>query len=85
MDPDDYDRNIHRPCPWASCNCTHTGCVSGWLDKSDDKGERAIPCPNCRPEVSAHFHRHGPSVRRLRSELPTLKRPSRTNQTDGPW
>lgn len=86
MDPDDYEsRNYHRPCPWTSCRCTHVGCIAGWLDRSDDQGERAIPCPTCRPEVSAHFHRHGASTRRLRAELPELPRPSRHARSDGSW
>lgn len=75
----------YKPCPWASCQCTHQGCISGWIDKTDDKGERAIPCPTCRPEVSSHLRKHTASLRRLRSELPTLPRPSRHREVNGPW
>lgn len=82
----DEIRNQHKPCPWNSCRCTHTSpCVAGWIDKSDESGEWTVPCPQCRPEVSAHFRARGKSLRRLRSELPNLPRPSRHGNANGQW
>lgn len=75
----------YKPCPWRSCQCTHVGCINGWIDPEDEKGARVIPCPTCRPEVSAHFRKRDASIRRLRADLPNLPRPSRHGQKDGPW
>lgn len=75
----------HKPCPWGSCQCTHVGCINGWVDKSDEEGDRTVPCPTCRPEVAAHLRRRDQSARRLRSDLPNLPRPSRHSKKDGPW
>jgi hypothetical protein len=83
-DESDLDKDHHKPCPWPSCHCTHQGCINGWIDKTDDDGERAIPCVTCRPEVAAHFRKPAP-MRRLRSELLHLDRPSRHTKKDGPW
>ncbi|MEU4228305.1 hypothetical protein AB0F17_28760 [Nonomuraea sp. NPDC026600] len=41
-------------CPFPACECTHHICVAGWIDYTDKGGrDRAIPCRQCRPEVSA--------------------------------
>jgi hypothetical protein len=80
-------RNQHKPCPWASCQCTHTGiCTGGWIDvRRPDGSDFTQPCPTCRPEVSAHLRARGKSLRRLRSELPGLPRPSRHGNANGQW
>lgn len=73
------DDNPHVTCPWPGCQCTHVGCVSGWIDRTADDGTPyAQPCPTCRPEVARHLADRSKSMRRLRAELPALPRPSRT-------
>lgn len=85
-DPDqDEVREQHKACPWPSlCLCTHVGCVSGWIDIRDDHGDRAIPCPNCRPEVAEHLRAGRGTLRRRREGLRDLRRPSRMSK-DSPW
>ena len=37
-------------CPFPDCICTHdSGCVAGWIDKSDGP---TSPCGVCRPGLS---------------------------------
>jgi len=72
------DDNPHVTCPWPGCNCTHIGCVSGWIECVRDDGTPYVkPCPTCRPEVARHLASRSKSLRRLRAELPNLPRPSR--------
>lgn len=67
--------NPHAVCPWSNCQCTHQGCVAGWID---DRGtDTARPCPTCRPEVARHLATRSKSLRALRRELPNLPRPTR--------
>ncbi len=66
--------NPHATCPWTNCQCTHIGCVAGWID---DNSDTARPCPTCRPEVARHLADRRKSLRALRRELPTLPRPTR--------
>lgn len=69
------DDNPNATCPWSTCQCTHVGCVDGWID--DQRVEHARPCPTCRPEVARHLSDSRKSLRALRRELPSLPRPSR--------
>lgn len=75
--------NPHITCPWPDCQCTHVGCVAGWIDTEeiDPDTEHTVqttrPCPTCRPEVAVHFNKKA-SMRKLRTSLPNLPRPSRS-------
>ncbi len=75
-----YDEeNPHFTCPWPSCQCTHVGCVAGWIERTREDGTPYVdPCPTCRPEVARHLGDRSKSLKRLRGELPHLPRPSRT-------
>lgn len=80
--------NPHATCPWSNCQCTHVGCVAGWVERRRDDGSEYVePCPTCRPEVARHLADRSKTLRRLRAELPNLPRPSRGNHTpqDTPW
>lgn len=71
-----------RLCPWPDvCDCTHTACDHGWINRVRDGHEFAAPCPRCRPEVARHLSNRSKSLKRLRRELPTLPRPSRYRRT----
>jgi hypothetical protein len=75
------EENEHFTCPWSWCQCTHVGCVSGWIERTRDDGtEYAEPCPTCRPEVAQHLGDRRKPLHRLRRELPALPRPSRTRR-----
>lgn len=84
-DHSDELRDQHKPCPWPNlCLCTHVGCIAGWVDISDDRGERATPCQTCRPEVAERLTSGRGSLRQRRDSLREMARPTRTSP-DRPW
>ncbi|KAA9379703.1 hypothetical protein F5972_08615 [Microbispora cellulosiformans] len=64
------------PCPFPACSCTHVGCVAGWVDSNGDK---AVPCPNCRPEVYDELRRGRGTLADRRRRIRNIPRPSRTS------
>ncbi|MGI5158750.1 hypothetical protein [Microbispora sp. CA-102843] len=43
----------------------------------DNRGDRAVPCPNCRPEVARHLRRAPGPLSQARAGLRYVPRPSR--------
>jgi hypothetical protein len=55
----DTSNRALRRCPWSSCQCTHTECTRGWLDREgvrlegDAEYPVAIRCPQCAKAAGA--------------------------------
>lgn len=67
-------------CPWPGiCQCTHIGCDDGWINRHREDGTQYVQaCPICRPEVARHLSDRSKTLKRLRRELGSLPRPSRS-------